>query len=104
VTHAISDDGGVICAFALAPVVSRVDRVGKEGIEGQPHWLHLNLGNAKARRWLEARTDIPQPARELVLESSPRIQGMVLPDGLAVVLGDVGHDLSANQEKHLLRV
>jgi hypothetical protein len=64
VTHAISDDGGVICAFALAPVVSRVDRVGKEGIEGQPHWLHLNLGNAKARRWLEARTDIPQPARE----------------------------------------
>jgi zinc transporter len=94
-----SVDEGVVCAFALDPT----RRLGADallgvGVTEAPRWLHLNLVDARVRRWVSAREDIPQEAKELLLESQPRPRLEPCERGFALVLGDLHHDFDDDPE------
>src|SRR5262245_51515360 len=96
-SHAIADDQGLICAFQIAPV----EPCGPEVLERgppRPAWLHFNLSNTKARRWLDEGARLPEPARELLRSTDRRVHTEVMPEGLMLVLGDLDHDFHGDPE------
>ena len=103
-THAASDDEGLVCAFQLAPLTRRGLDVLKEKPD-RPLWLHFNLNDGRARRWIQDRSSVPDAARELLLGPEPRIQTETLGDGFAAVLGDLDHDSNGEPEgMHTIRI
>lgn len=92
-----SDLQGLICAFELAPLEARgQDILGDR--EARPAWLHFNLSDSRACRWLEQQTELPDAARELLLEPEARVQSLVLPGALVAVVGDLHHDYRGDPE------
>jgi zinc transporter len=92
-----ADNQGLICAFQLAPVVTGVAELSRAK-SPNPVWLHFNLADSRASRWIEENPEIPPAARELLVDSDPRIHSQILPDGLLAVLGDLHHDFNADPE------
>jgi zinc transporter len=100
----ISDTEGLICAFELSPTKQRGLEVLAEDASGASMWMHFNLSDSRARRWLE-RADLPPAARELFLDSDTRIRVQIFPDGLVAVLGDLHHDFKGEPDEFgVLRV
>ncbi|HEY7372139.1 MAG TPA: CorA family divalent cation transporter [Polyangia bacterium] len=96
-THASSDNHGLICAFALGPVTAHDhDLLGTTRVD-RPHWLHLNLVDTRARRWIEG-AGLPDEAREVLLEPAPLVHGQPLPDAVLIVLQDIHHDFKGDPE------
>jgi zinc transporter len=95
------DDEGLVCAFWLAPV-EPWDGALKIGVPARvrPMWLHFNLADARARRWLEQQADISSAALKALLEREPRIHLETLDEGraLVAVLGDLHHDFGRDPE------
>jgi zinc transporter len=84
---------GLVCAFGLAPPRRLGVEVLSDAAHPTPRWLHLNLVDARLRRWLAGRTDVPEEAKELLLEAQPRIRLEACEGGgFALVLGDLHHD------------
>jgi zinc transporter len=92
VSHALADDEGLVCAFELAPRVQRRDVGLRDDPTGPPTWFHLNLNDARARRWVHDRAGLPAEAREVLISPETRIHVELLGDGLVAVLGDLEHD------------
>jgi zinc transporter len=92
VSHALTDDEGLVCAFQLTPFVHRHDVTLRSAAPEGPMWFHLNLNDARARRWLQDRVALPVEAREMFTSSEPRTHVEVLRDGLVAVLADLDHD------------
>jgi zinc transporter len=93
VSHALTDDEGLVCAFQLAPFARRNDLNLRVASPGTPMWFHLNLNDARARRWLQERAQLPAEAREPMLAAEARTHAEVLPGGgLVAVLADLDHD------------
>ncbi|MES1205188.1 MAG: CorA family divalent cation transporter [Pseudomonadota bacterium] len=96
---AIPDSEGLICAFRLGPVAPcGRDALPASGERGQPFWMHYNLTDTRTRRWLEQAVDIPQAAREVMLDPDARVHAQAQGDGLVVVLTDLHHDLRADPD------
>jgi zinc transporter len=91
------DARGLICAFELTPLKPRGPELLAEH-ECSPVWLHFNLTDTRACQWIEQQADIPDAARELLLEPDARIRSIAVPDGFAVVLGDLHHDYRGDPE------
>jgi len=101
VTHAITDNQGLICAFQLVPGTEREADVLAEAEAGGgacPLWLHFNLNDVRAQRWIEQRAPIPDEARVALCEPEARVRVELLPDSFVIVLGDLHHDFRADPE------
>lgn len=93
-----TDTGGLICGFQLSPLERLApDSLGRP-TEGGPVWLHLNLSDSRARRWLEHREDISEEAREILLDPDARIRSVVTGHAVVTVLGDLHHDFKGEPE------
>ena len=75
-----------------------------EAATGRTAWLHFNINDARARRWIQERAAVPAPATEVLLGPDMRIQSEVLPDGFIAVLGDLAHDFHDEAMLHTIRV
>lgn len=90
---------GLICGFRLEGPTA-CDEQGAEADYGvEPHWLHFNLSDSRAREWLKSRSKLPEEARDLLLNADPRIRLDVLPGGITAVLGDLFHDFDDDPER-----
>jgi zinc transporter len=100
----VLDQEGLICAFRLAPVAP----CGREALAAatpHPAWLHLDLTDSRARRWLEQRAGLPAAALAVLLGGEPRIHAEVGSGSLVAVLGDLHHDFDGDPESFgVLRV
>jgi zinc transporter len=94
----VSDNERLICAFELWPMRAR----GCDGLSEAPTaasvWMHFNLSDARAGRWIEQRANLPPDAQELFLSSDSRIRVQLLRDGLVAVLGGLHHDFTGEPE------
>lgn len=96
---ASSYGSGLICGFKLLQR-SVVDAEFPEQLSRkEPHWLHFNLSDSRAREWLKGWCELPEEAREVLLDSSPRVHVHVLPGAIAAVLGDLYHDFDHDPER-----
>jgi len=94
-----ADTDALICAFRLAPNSS----LGLEVLDllpstEQPLWLHFNALDNRTRRYIDKLADLDEEGRAMLLGSETRIQSRVLPDGFAVILGDLHHDFALDPE------
>src|SRR5215510_13236777 len=86
-------DRGLICGFQLSPG-ARPREIQADAIHealDKPDavtWLHFNLTDARARRWLLSAEFLPPPMRTLLhdLDSNRRIES--IDGGLVVVMND----------------
>ena len=91
-TEGAGADRGLICGYRLlegeAPREITVDRLvdslGQEGVT----WLHFNLGESRARRWLLDSEFLPLTLRELLNEHDGNRRIEWEDDGLLLVLND----------------
>lgn len=75
----IADSHGLICAFQLAPLLP-VDHDALEVVDPSvPVWLHFNLADGRARDWLSEREDLPETAREALLEDGGHVHVQICP-------------------------
>jgi zinc transporter len=96
VTHALAEpEHGMICGFRLAqPGVERLTAP-----DAAAHvWLHFNLSDTRARRWLEQRAPAPEAAREALAGDEVRLGLRLLPDAFVVVLADLHHQLGSDPD------
>lgn len=89
----------MICGFRLATRTACDADSPEEPSESQPCWLHFNLSDSRARSWLQARSEMPEEARELLLGANARIHVELLPGAIAAVLGDLYHDFDHDPER-----
>ena len=95
----LNDDSGLICAFRLSPLSS----LGREALteaRDTPLWLHFNVSDSRARRWLRSQADIPAAAHEALLGSHTRVHVQKLDQvqGFVAVLGDLNHDFDSDPD------
>jgi zinc transporter len=97
-TAPVTEDEGLICAFQIAPLAPRTEEVLRDGTGCEGMWLHFNLSNARARRWLQEKAPISPVARATLLSAETRIHAEILPEGLVAVLTDLDHHFSGDPE------
>jgi zinc transporter len=94
ISIADSDDRGLIWGFRLEPF----EPCGCEVLDSDSHgagtWLHFNLTDSRARRWLE-HAEMPAAARTLLLEPETRAHVQIHPGGLSLVVSDMQQDFTA---------
>lgn len=54
-----------------------------------PLWVHLNIGDPEARRWLTQRRKLPKQAKDFLLAQETRPRSVALEQGLMIVLRGV---------------
>jgi zinc transporter len=90
-------DRGLICGYQLR-TASAPREISADGIVNalaQPDgvtWLHFNLTDARARRWLLAATFLPQSLRELWQEHDENRRVEAIDDGLLLVVSDFTYE------------
>lgn len=103
----VPDTGGLICGFALRGTAGCESlRWGTEsGEPGElppvvdaPLWLHFNLVDTRAQSWIAACANLPEDAREMLLEIDPHVRLEPLGDGLCGALGDLHHDFDEDPD------
>lgn len=96
------DSGGLICGFALQPEGAATslawDSKFDPDIAAGPIWLHFNLADARASKWIAACEAIPDDARDLLLDHDALARYEVADNGLALVIGDLHHDFNGDPE------
>lgn len=96
-----TDSGGLICGFTLhdsgpAQPLRWDPRLQPDG--GLPLWLHFNLADTRATKWIESCEMLPEDARELLLAHDTHVRHEVAGHGLALVIGDLHHDFDGDPE------
>jgi zinc transporter len=95
----VADSHGLICAFALAPLVA-LDRDVLEQFEPErPIWLHFNLADRRARDWLSDEGNLPKQAREALLEDDAHVHIQTWGSGFAAVLRDIEHRTTGSEAR-----
>ena len=102
-TIELPDDRGLVCGFLLhshEPATPLAwDAVVQALSTADAHlWLHFNLSDSRARSWIASCDRIPQAARDLLLETDPRIQSEVANHGFASVLGDFNYEFDTDPD------
>lgn len=95
----VAEDSGLICGFRLSVPASLGTALPEQLSAADPHWIHLNLTDSRARAWLGQRRELSEEARELLLGTDPRVHVQLLPEGVAAVLGDLHHDFDFDPEQ-----
>jgi zinc transporter len=89
---------GLIWGFWLS-TPALVDDAPSRVSGGEPRWLHFNLSDSRGREWVKAQRDLPEEARDLLLDGDARVHVDVLPGALVAVLGDLYHDFELDPER-----
>jgi zinc transporter len=94
-----AETDALICAFRLAPNGA----LGLEVLDllpsiEEPVWLHFNVLDNRARRYIEKLTGLDEEGRAMLLGNETRIQARMLDDGFIVILGDLHHDFNLDPE------
>lgn len=55
-------------------------------------WLHFNLSDQRARRWLQQTALLPAAARQLLVDTDDHLQIEIIDDTVAGVLADMHYD------------
>lgn len=100
----IVDDGGLICGYVLQADGSlhHVDWRSIDELIAQPDaniWLHFNLADMRAKRWLESTSLIPRLAKNILLGTSNQMMLEPIERGLVGVLGDLHHEFDIDPSK-----
>lgn len=97
------DTTGLICGFRLhaeEPAAflawETVDKF-RDALE-EPVWLHFNLADTRAQKWIETWERLPEVARERFLDEDPHIRLQPAEKGVVGVLGDVLYEFDADPE------
>jgi zinc transporter len=90
-------DRGLICGYQLrgARAVREVTPEGIVEALAQPEaitWLHFNLIDARARRWLLGATFVPATLREVLQEHDANRRIELADDGLVLVVSDFTYE------------
>lgn len=98
----VADTEGLICGFELhadTATALRWDQQTRSNLTPEtPRWLHFNLADTRASNWIDANPEIPESARELLLENDLHIRCEIYDEGLALILGDLHHDFNGDPE------
>jgi len=95
----VADSHGLICAFALAPV-EPLEHDALQAIEPErPIWLHFNLADRRARDWLAEEAQLPEQAREALLEDDAHVHVQTWSTGFVAVLRDLEHRTSGSEAR-----
>jgi len=95
--HRLDDEGGLICGYVLHEDGTS-ESVSWAGIDdvlnarNRNIWLHFNLADMRARRWLENCTVVPRAGRDILLGTAEQMRLEPVGDGLVGILGDLHHD------------
>jgi zinc transporter len=95
------DDGGLVWGYQLGPARMLDAATLKAQAIAEPEsplWLHFNLADVRARRWLEEESGLGSTIVEALLEPEPRVHVQHLGTGLCAVLADLHHDFDRNPE------
>jgi zinc transporter len=96
-----SDEAGLICGYLFAPgragqpvgskeaIEVLSDGDGAPGADGSFLWLHFNMTNAAADRWLEQHVPLPKAFRESLHAATPATRVEQAEGSLLAVLNDV---------------
>jgi zinc transporter len=90
-------DRGLICGFQLAPgqkpreisVDAMVESLSRQDVVT---WLHFNLSEARARRWLLESEFLPEALRELLHEHDDNRRIELVDGGLLLVMSDFTYE------------
>lgn len=100
-SESLGADRGLICGFRLrpdaAPQEIPAEDVAPALLQTQVTadslvWLHFNLSDARARRWLLEATFLPEALRELWRDHDGHRRVEMVDDGLLLVLNDFSYD------------
>jgi zinc transporter len=100
----LPDTRGLICGFRLRengnPEALDWDLAGDpyRTFEGAV-WLHFNLADVRAKKWIRACERIPARARDILLDMDPHIRLEALESGVAGVLGDLHYDFDGDPDR-----
>jgi zinc transporter len=100
-TETSGADGGLICGYQILED-GRVRTIASEAmVEALAQnefvtWLHFNLTDARARRWLLDAGLLPQALREVLHEHDDNRRIEAAEDGLLVVMSDFTFDADAD--------
>lgn len=100
-SESLGADRGLICGFTLRPdstpqeipaeeIVAALSQV--HGTPDAVAWLHFNLSDARARRWLLDATFLPESLRDLWREHDGHRRVEIADDGLLLVVNDFAYD------------
>lgn len=100
----IVDDGGLICGYVLRRDGSlhHVDWREIDAILDEADvniWLHFNLADMRAKRWLESTPLIPRLAKNTLLGATNQMLLEPIEHGLVGVLGDLHHEFDIDPSK-----
>lgn len=100
-SESLGADRGLICGYRLRPRATPQE-ISSEDIasallqtQGGSEvvvWLHFNLSDARARRWLLEATFLPEELRELWREHDANRRVEMADDGLLLVVNDFSYD------------
>ena len=100
-SESLGADRGLICGFKLRPDAAPQEipaeeiapaLVQVETATDTVIWLHFNLSDARARRWLLDATFLPESLRELWREHDGNRRVEIADDGLLLVVSDFAYD------------
>ncbi|TXH36991.1 MAG: Mg2+/Co2+ transporter [Rhodospirillaceae bacterium] len=99
----IDNSRGLICGYVLHPdraLEPLPDADIDDAMASPDHhiWLHFNLADMRARRWLEHCT-IPRAARDALLGNREQMLLEPAGSGLVGILGDLHHDFQDDSSK-----
>jgi zinc transporter len=100
----VLDDGGLICGYVLRPdgALHSLDwrEIDAALSEGNANiWLHFNLADMRAKRWVESCSLLPNLAKDILLGSTNQMMLEPVGNGLAGILGDLHHDFQDDPAK-----
>jgi zinc transporter len=92
------DTGGLIWGYRLADS----EPIALDGMaaasEREPVWLHFNLSDGRARKWLTEHAELPPAALALLLDLSPRVRLQLLGQAVVATIEDLHHDFHGDPE------
>jgi len=100
-TETSGADGGLICGYQVL-ANGKTRTVAAEGLvdalaqDDYVTWLHFNLSDARARRWLLDAGLLPQALREVLQEHDDNRRIEAAEDGLLIVMSDFTFDAEAD--------
>lgn len=92
------DSGGLVWGYRLvdsSPL--RLNECGS-GTEQGPVWLHFNLSDARARKWLGEHAELPPAALAMLLEQPPRVRLQITSESVTGIIEDLHHDFRGDPE------
>lgn len=100
-SESLGADRGLICGFSLRPGSTPQEIPAEEiatalvQVQNTPDavaWLHFNLSDARARRWLLDATFLPESLRDLWREHDGHRRVEIVDDGLLLVVNDFSYE------------